>query len=131
MLKASCMNLLFSNKWLILFLSIILLTSCSRRNYSSQRQGNDETTTLKDPRDSDHSIQPPEYIALSDDQAKANRDGELYFIDSNGYRYWKFCDGKYYLDSKYDRLNNVPTSNSKLSKRKNKRSRKNDNDAEI
>jgi hypothetical protein len=45
---------------------------------------------------------PPMVIVISDDRARTNRNGEMYYDNEYGYRYWRYCDGKYYLDSKYE-----------------------------
>lgn len=46
---------------------------------------------------------PPPVITVSDDLAKSTKDGELYYDNEFGYRYWRNSDGKYYLDAKYGR----------------------------
>jgi hypothetical protein len=40
-------------------------------------------------------------INISDELAKSNKEGEMYYDNEYGYRYWRFNDGKYYLDAKY------------------------------
>jgi hypothetical protein len=52
--------------------------------------------------DRNDGYRPPPVIYISDELARTNRNGELYYDNEYGYRYWKFCDGKYYLDSKYE-----------------------------
>jgi hypothetical protein len=50
----------------------------------------------------DEHYRPPAVIIISDNLARTNRNGEMYYDNEYGYRYWRFCDGKYYLDSKYE-----------------------------
>lgn len=124
------MKLLAPYKWLIPAILIMLMASCSRKNYASRNQNTTEASA-NDNNYSNDRYQPPAYVYMSDDQAKTNRDGELYYIDPKGYRYWKFCDGKYYLDAKYDRLNADNTPQPKQSKKKSRKARKNNSDEEI
>jgi hypothetical protein len=44
---------------------------------------------------------PPYFVFILDEAAKTNREGEMYFDNEYGYRYWRYFDGKYYLDAKY------------------------------
>ncbi|MBS1513201.1 MAG: hypothetical protein JST86_20360 [Bacteroidetes bacterium] len=44
---------------------------------------------------------PPQVIVVPDEKTKTNKDGEMYYDDEYGFRYWRSADGKYYLDSKY------------------------------
>jgi hypothetical protein len=44
---------------------------------------------------------PPYFIFILDEAAKANKEGEMYFDNEYGFRYWRYFDGKYYLDTKY------------------------------
>ena len=120
-----------SYKWIIPVLISTLFTSCTRKNYSSRSQDTVEAIAANDSKERDRQYTPPAYITLSDDQARSNKDGELYYIDPNGYRYWKFCDGKYYLDSKQEREITNNTDNNRSSKRKNKRKRKTGSEEEI
>jgi hypothetical protein len=41
-------------------------------------------------------------ISIADALAKSNKEGEMFYDNEYGYRYWRFCDGKYYLDAKYE-----------------------------
>lgn len=44
---------------------------------------------------------PPSRIQLDDRYAQQDNYGRLYYIDQNGYVYWRGNDRYYYLDSKY------------------------------
>ena len=75
-------------------------TKSRKKNYPAentdeQYQNSNTTTDIK--------YTPPQVITISDDIAKSNKEGELYYDNEKGYRYWRYCDGKYYLDSKYER----------------------------
>ncbi len=78
--------------------SVIIATSCSNKNYPAKNKSPEEAAIAL----SDTEQLPPQVIIIADEQAKVNRDGELYFNDTNGYLYWRHCDGKYYLDAKYE-----------------------------
>jgi hypothetical protein len=69
---------------------------------------------------------PPMVIVISDDRARTDRNGEMYYDNEYGYRYWRYCDGKYYLDSKYE-MNDDNDYRSRGKKYK-KGNRKRDND---
>jgi hypothetical protein len=73
---------------------------------------------------------PPAVIYISDDLARTNRKGEVYYDNEYGYRYWKFCDGKYYLDSKYEMDDYSDNGNrgKKYKKGKNKKHREEDDE---
>ncbi len=95
------MNKYKLHQWLpLLLLLVIQLTSCSRKNlpgtnagmqeqYQNEVSGN--TVTL-----------PVAVISIPDELSKANKEGEMYYDNAAGYRYWRFCDGRYYLDTKYE-----------------------------
>ncbi len=124
------------HKWLAAILFITLAASCSRSNYParSPREDRNEERDMypgtaelppgqakkvygeqsarvfapgqrkKMQRNSDY--RPPAVIIISDDLASSNRNGELYYDNEYGYRYWRNCDGKYYLDVKYETEDN-------------------------
>jgi hypothetical protein len=46
---------------------------------------------------------PAACIIVPDNKAKTNKEDELYYDDEYGYRYWRYNDGKYYLDQKYNK----------------------------
>ncbi len=98
---------------LLLFITLIAI-SCSKKSYPAKDDMGEETavTIL----DADYT--PPPVLTIPDDKARSNRDGELYYDDDYGYRYWRFCDGKYYLDAKYEK-GELP--NSKMAKKKAKK----------
>ena len=79
----------------------VLAAGCSSKSFPSGSGTSDdkfETTSGN----SNSSYLPPQVITISDEKAKTNKEGELYYDDEYGYRYWKYSDGKYYLDQKYD-----------------------------
>jgi hypothetical protein len=111
--KRQSLNHLF----LILLCAIILL-SCSRSNFpadDSKSAGNSVSYTAEVNKASN----PPRVIDISDDVAKSTKDGELYYDDESGYRYWRSSDGKYYLDKKYE---NGATPNKNAAGKKQKKS---------
>ena len=99
----------------------ILTVSCSRKNYSNNNNASsrEEVAMPKDP-----AYSPPPVIYVADDQAKTNKKGEMYYDNSYGYRYWRFCDGRYYLDVKYDTAANDTTIRPATRYRKEKISRR-------
>jgi hypothetical protein len=73
---------------------------------------------------------PPSVIYISDNLARINRNGEMYYDNEYGYRYWKFCDGKYYLDAKYEMYDEQDGRNNstKYKKDKNRKHKEDDED---
>jgi hypothetical protein len=89
---------------LVIFLVLSLIfNSCSKKNYISTIAAIDDVKneSIKT-KDADTYI-PPLTIIIPDDKAKTNKEGELYYDNENGYRYWRNSDGKYYLDAKYEK----------------------------
>jgi hypothetical protein len=84
------------HKRFLAILIIILLISCSKKNYPSN---NTEELRISKP---ENEYTPPPVISITDDKVRSNKDGELYYDNEYGYRYWRYCDGKYYLDAKYE-----------------------------
>ncbi len=107
-------------QWLPLLLALIVLSACSKRNYPSKNIADTENRYQEaDLIKGDYT--PPLVISISDEVAKSNKDGEMYYDNEYGYRYWRFCDGKYYLDSKYE---SGASPNKKLAKKKTKKETK-------
>jgi hypothetical protein len=106
--------------FILLILSLIF-NSCSKKNYISTIAPIDDVKneSIKT-KDADTYI-PPLTIIIPDDKAKTNKEGELYYDNENGYRYWRNSDGKYYLDAKYEK---GETPKKKISKKKNRKSGK-------
>ena len=94
------MNKYKLHQWLLLLLMTFVLTNCSKKNYPTE---NTEEQYENSNAATENKYTPPQVIAISDDIAKSNKEGELYYDNEKGYRYWRYCDGKYYLDSKYER----------------------------
>lgn len=91
------------HKWSVLF-SVLLITavSCSRKSFpvnSNDTGKKNESAAIT----GTSSQLPQAVITISDEKASTNKEGELYYDDENGYRYWRYSDGKYYLDRKYDK----------------------------
>jgi major membrane immunogen (membrane-anchored lipoprotein) len=84
------------------FTLAVLVTACSKKNYSSNNVS-DTAVPYENSKKNIADYTPPQVIVVADEKAKANKEGELYFDDEHGYRYWRNCDGKYYLDAKYER----------------------------
>lgn len=113
----------FLHKWLMAFLSLAILASCSKKNYSAKNQAEEEISYNKEDEEPDD-YRPAQVIAVSDDLAKTNRQGEMYYDNEYGYRYWRFCDGKYYLDEKYETESAKPKAIKKKGKKYSKKGRK-------
>lgn len=107
------------NHSFLILLSALILSSCSRSNFPAegiQSTGNSDETSVANNKTSP----PPRVIDVSDDVAKSTKDGELYFDDESGYRYWRNSDGKYYLDKKYE---NGASPNKNIAGKKQKKSK--------
>jgi hypothetical protein len=87
-------------QWLPFFIAMAFFAGCSKKNYL-QTSAADIDNKYKNTKTAS-AYTAPQVITISDELAKSNRDGEMYFDNEHGYRYWRFCDGKYYLDSKYE-----------------------------
>lgn len=87
------------HQWLPLLVTLAVFTSCNKKDYPANsadiQDKYQNTKTLTD------GYTPPTVISISDDLAKANKEGEMYYDNEYGYRYWRLSDGKYYLDTKY------------------------------
>jgi hypothetical protein len=86
------------HKWYfaIIFAAFIAV-GCSNKNVA--QKSNNEKDEIEMPDD----YTPPPVITIPDEKAKTNKEGELYYDNEYGYRYWKNCNGQYYLDVKYER----------------------------
>jgi len=107
---------------------VMIMSSCSRKNYAAKNSsnGDQEATVYNKQQDRDYS--PPPVVYVADGQAKTNKNGEMYYDNEYGYRYWRFCDGKYYLDAKYDKLNNESMNRPATKYKKSKKSKKKKHD---
>ena len=88
------------HQWLPLLFTLIIFSACSKKNYPDNNvatQDKYETT-----KSANEGYTPPPVINISDELAKSNKEGEMYYDNEHGYRYWKSSDGKYYLDAKYE-----------------------------
>jgi hypothetical protein len=93
------------HKWsAVIFIFTVFSAGCSQKDFpSNSGTAEEKYETSVVAGGSNNSYQPPQVIIISDEKAKSNKEGELYFDDEYGYRYWKYSDGKYYLDQKYER----------------------------
>ncbi|MGC4103858.1 hypothetical protein [Ferruginibacter sp.] len=89
------------HQWLTLLLASALIISCNKKNYpvdntrfEDDKQAANQVASLKN-------YTPPLCIVVPDKEAQVNKEGEMYYDDQSGYRYWRSQDGKYYLDNKY------------------------------
>lgn len=61
---------------------------------------------------------PPSVIRVDDRYAKRDNSGRAYYLDKNGYVFWRGNDGYYHLDNKYS---NSEVNNDRHGNGKNKR----------
>ena len=88
------------HQWLPFLFALVIFTTCSKKKYpNNNAETEDKYENVAAANDS---YTPPPVISISDEQSKSNKDGEMYYDNAYGYRYWRFCDGKYYLDTKYE-----------------------------
>lgn len=142
-------------QWLLAGSVLLVFASCSRNNYPQRQPRNDRQEDMypgteamppgqakkvygeqsarvfapgqrKKMRRSGN-YRPAPVIIISDHQARSNRNGELYYDDAYGYRYWRNCDGKYYLDSKYE-VEDYNDNRGKYKKGKHKKQKKYEED---
>jgi hypothetical protein len=78
------------------------LVSCSKKNFPNNSNADIDLLSQHTKLTVDD-YTPPLVIVIADDLAKSNKEGEMYYDNEFGYRYWRNSDGKYYLDSKYER----------------------------
>lgn len=109
------------HKWSAFFiLSALIAAGCSKRTFPSNNSTDEKFETASGI-SSNNAYLPPQVITISDEKAKTNKEGELYYDDENGYRYWKYSDGKYYLDQKYE--NGTSPKKKALNRKKTRKSR--------
>ena len=94
------MNKYKLHQWLTLLIALVIFAGCSKKNFPDNTANNEDK--YENARSADNVYTPPPVINITDDIAKSNKEGEMYYDNEYGYRYWKFCDGKYYLDAKYE-----------------------------
>ena len=118
------MNKLKLQQWLPVLL-ILVISSCSHK----ELPGNNATVTedrFENAKSKEPKYVPLPVISIADELAKSTKDGEMYYDDKEGYRYWRQSDGKYYLDEKYIA---GASPNKKLVKKMAKQQRKENNDS--
>ncbi len=87
-------------KWYFYFVFVALLAvGCSNKNVAQK------AITEKEEIETPTDYTPPAVITVPNEKAKTNDEGELYYDNEYGYRYWKNSDGKFYLDEKYKKMN--------------------------
>jgi hypothetical protein len=85
---------------LSLFLALMMFLSCSQKNFPVN-----DTVSAEQYHSSPAAktaYVPEPVITLPDEKAQMNKEGEMYYDNAYGYRYWRMADGRYYLDSKYE-----------------------------
>jgi hypothetical protein len=83
------------HKWYFVTLLLFALsTSCSNKSIA---QKTNENAAVEMPTD----YIPLPMIEVANDKVKTNTQGELFYDNEYGYRYWKKSDGKFYLDEKF------------------------------
>jgi hypothetical protein len=144
-------------KWLFGLLALGFLASCARTNYPGRSTSPREDDEVYYPdnrhlppgqakkvygersarvfapgqqrkRQAPDGYRPPAVIIISDHLAYTDRNGDMYYDNEYGYRYWRNCDSKYYLDVKYDQMgrNDDRRYEKKRKKGKDKKHRKED-----
>ncbi len=98
------MNEIKLQQWLPVLL-FLLLISCGHKNIT----GISKQSAGFQP--------PPALLEIKDEQASINQDGELYYWHPPGFIYWKKSDGKYYLDTKYEKNGYQIDKKNKLKKK--------------
>ncbi len=86
-------------------LALLLLLSmavygCNKKSFPSNSNSTDDSYNTAAAVNA--AALPPQVITIPDEKAKTTKDGEVYYDDTNGYRYWRYNDGKYYLDRTHD-----------------------------
>jgi hypothetical protein len=90
------------HRWLPLMMLVVIITAgCSKKVYAANSVTDTEDKYEEPKSDTGNNYTPPPIIFITDEQAKSNKDGELYYDDELGYRYWRSVDGTYCLDAKY------------------------------
>jgi hypothetical protein len=85
----------------LMILVVIITASCSKKIYCANSVTDTDDKYHVAKTDTGNNYTPPPIIFITDDKAKSNKDGELYYDDKLGYRYWRAVDGTYCLDAKY------------------------------
>ncbi|MBL0146699.1 MAG: hypothetical protein IPP48_14155 [Chitinophagaceae bacterium] len=78
------------------FFAAVLVAGCSSKNVATK------LVTRQDEVEIPEGYNPPQVINVPSEKAKTNSEGELYYDNEYGYRYWKNGNGQYYLDAKYE-----------------------------
>ena len=110
------------HQWLPLLFALVFFTACNQKEYPGN--SSDSVDKYESAKPAAGAYTPPPVISIPDDLAKANKEGEMYYDNEYGYRYWRLSDGKYYLDAKYNNAGVKPAK--KLVKKKHKKSMEND-----
>jgi len=114
-------------QWLPVLLSLVIFMSCNRKNYPANTASDNSGNYRGISNLNSSNYIPAPVIEIPDQLARINKEGEMYYDDANGYRYWRSGDGKYYLDNKYA----APSRPSKkLSKKKSKKLHRQNNNGD-
>ncbi len=87
-------------QWLPMLFTLVIFIACSKKNFPGNNTPDSKDRYLNAAGNGGYT--PAAVLSISDELAKSNKEGEMYYDNEYGYRYWRFCDGKYYLDSKYE-----------------------------
>ena len=91
------------HQWLVLLITLVIFAGCSQKNFSSNSASDNEGKyKYENVKTADNTYTHPTVINIPDELAKSNNEGEMFYDNEFGYRYWKSGDGKYYLDAKYE-----------------------------
>ena len=91
-------NIKLHQWYALLVCTTFFFTACSKKTFTLSNSHTEEK--IESPVINDSAYIPPGVIIVPDDKAKTNKEDELYYDDEYGYRYWRYTDGKYYLDKK-------------------------------
>ncbi len=88
-------------QWFSLLLICLFFAACSNKNFPVNSNADADIRFENGKNAVATNAIPPQVISINDALSKLNKDGEIYYDDEMGYRYWRLDNGKYHLDAKY------------------------------
>lgn len=95
------MNKYNLHQWFCLLLIALFFAACSKKNFPVNSNADVDSHFESGINNKPSNYISPKVISIDDALSKLNKDGEIYYDDELGYRYWRLDDGKYHLDAKY------------------------------